>query len=318
MKINIRKISAIVCTIAILTTSFYNSSIFTTAQFTPETTKESIDIVEFNYETGTTREYKFEYNSININAPGAAEMLTSYELENVIDNIHLENPSNASTFSLIPGDAAPYRVDATSNPHSKVLLIKAYFPDAEDGNAYWGYGTAFMVAPDVALTAAHTLYTDFLGHASEVRVYKKHQSSSLPTEGVHPLSWSFPVKYTQEGDISYDWCIIKFSGDMRLGYFNYQVPTSNTEVYINGYPHDSGYNYYQYRNGGVFRLCSDGRMFDHSCSTLGGQSGGPAYKTDGTVIGIHTRGFYNNSDTYNHGCIITQSLYNLIERVKNE
>lgn len=317
MKINIRKVLAIACTLSILTTVVYSSSVFTTAQATPETT-ESIEIEEYNCDTGETREYTFEYDSIDINAPGADEMLTSYSDENVLNNITLEGSAIASPFTLLPGDAAPYRVDATTSPHSKVLFIKTRFPEAEDGKTYWGYGTAFMVAPDVALTAAHNVQQDFLGYATRMHAHKKYQSSIDPETGTQPLRWSLPTNYTQGGDLSYDWCIIKFSGNMGLGYFNYQVPKSNTEVYVNGYPQASEYTYYQYRNGGVFRLCSDGRMFDHSCSTLGGQSGGPAYKTNGTVIGIHTQGQRNSSDSYNHGCIITQGLYNLIEKVKTE
>lgn len=321
MKTNIRKIFAIVCSLVVLTTAVCSSSLFTTAQSTPETTKESLDIVEFNCDTGTTREYTFEYDSIDINAPGAAQMLTSAPEQCTTEKTTYEAFDSLLTRSLLPGDPLPYQVDATVSPHSKVLLIKTYFPTPSTGNPVWTYGTAFMVAPDIALTSAHSVQQSELGYATTMYAFKKYQSESKPeTGGTQPLQWSMPVNYTQGGDLDYDWCIIEFSSNMNLGYFNYQVPTSNTEVYVNGYPNEEEeYRYKQYRNGGVFRLCSDGLTFDHSCSTLGGQSGGPAYKTNGMVVGIHTRGRRDDDpNPYNHGCIITQALYNMIESVKSQ
>ncbi len=304
-------ITAIMLTISMI----FSSAIITNAQSATETTKESIDIVEYNCDTGEETEYTFEYNSIDITSPEAAQQLTSSfnSEKNIFDNTNTISP-----YTILPDDGEIYPVNATVSPHSKVLLIKSRFSTNDDGTSTWGYGTAFMIAPNIALTAAHCVQQEDLGYATTMRAYKKQQGKSLSSNYVNPLQWSLPVNYTQNIDLSYDWCIIKFGSDLGLGYFDYQVPTSNTEVFVNGYPHHQDYIYSQYRNGGLFLLCDDGRMFDHSCSTLGGQSGGPAYKKDGVVIGIHTMGQRNSSDLYNHGCIITQALYNLIEKCKNE
>lgn len=313
MKTNIRKISAIVCSLVVLTTAVCSSSLFTTAQSTPETTKESLDIVEFNCDTGTTREYTFEYDSIDINAPGAAQMLTSAPEQCTTE----KTTSDISTRNILPNSSFG-KVNATVSPYRKVLYIRSYGDSDGNGqNDYVEYGTAFLVHDDLALTAAHCVMEDGK-YSTRMEIYTKQNSKTLNSTYYSPKQWSIPVNYSQNGNINYDWCIIKLKNNLgssnSLGHFEYKVPTATEKIFVNGYPTDTTYRYFQCMGQGNFSLESGGFVLVHTASTMTGMSGGPVYNKSEYVVGIQRSG----GSSYNYACKITQALYNLIETCKNE
>lgn len=267
---------------------------------------------EYNYITGEEKEFTVD----------ESEMTQLYDIiestASEVENVSLpynvgKTSTGISPYSILPGESLQ-KVNATSSPYCRVTYLYLGRDNNNDGIVEsWAGGTGFMVYSNIMLTAGHCMYNLSGGNVEEMRVYKMQNSSTRNSTYYYPASWLLSASYKGTADSNYDWCVVKLQDSIgnQTGWFGYGVASSSKTVTVSGYPDSSGYYFYQYKNGGTLSLASSYR-FSHTCSTLGGESGAPAYDSSGIVWGIHT----NGGTTSNSGTLITSSLFNIIESYK--
>lgn len=261
--------------------------------------EEILEVTKFDYLTGDTINVHIECNNeSNISLPG----------------------SNSGNTRGIIGSDGREQVDPTTQPNCRIVCLHMGFDRDGDGIIdNWTVATGAMVARDVMLTCAHAMYWYEYGiTAKEMHIHIEQNSADIEdSEYCFPYSWIIPSQYISSKDINYDWCVVKTQeaiGD-ETSWFGYGYASSitNKAITISGYPDVSGKQYYQYAAEGIMNSSSHYR-FEHNVDTEGGQSGAPAFDSDGIIWGIHTHGL--NSAGYNSGVLVTEQLYNAIESMK--
>ncbi len=259
-------------------------------------------------------------------------------------------PETYSIDGVIGNDNRELVQNTRQHPFSAIAFLEIFFP-------YGGVqgGTAIMIGPNAALTAAHNLYCGELGGwAVYVRVTPAVTGdASSPTNpygytSARELVISVPA-FEDEAEtdgVDCDWGVIRLNSNIGnnsgfLG-FQYIAPSLEaTSVMISGYPVDLnslGDTCNQYMHSG--RIVSDissqiiagnnrsyeNRLFTYKIDASGGQSGAPIlYYSNGAyqIIGIHSSGSYeiDNDNEYvyyrNNGCGLTSELFNFLWAYKN-
>jgi V8-like Glu-specific endopeptidase len=254
---------------------------------------------------------------------------TSYTLpqDPIYSSASINEENGDVTDSIIPGSSYNLVSNVNNAPYCKTVLIAMKFQKT-DGSFIYTEGSGAMVGNKVLLTAGHVIYHigDHL-EPYEIRVFLKvntNVTTSYPEKTMfeksgyyHPYSWVFSSNFKPSGDPDYDWCYLTMSTDIGNTYTGwYGLGTtannfSNNPINVNGYPDVAGKRYRQYTSSGTFSSLSDYRV-SHTCSTEGGQSGGPLYSNAYVVWGVHTHGTNPPSTTYNSGARITSTLYTLL------
>ena len=232
--------------------------------------------------------------------------------------------------------------DTTQYPYSAIAFIEITWHNTEQK----GYGTAFMISPNKALTAAHCVYKD--GQmAKKIQVIPAKNGPYFwnnPYGSAYAIDAFYPTAYESDTGTGNDWAILKLDKnigndcgwlDLQVGGFSFG-PNGET-FHASGYPvHDvKGSNYedfrtefldnhykeYQFHSSSIITDV-DFKYFKHKIDILSGQSGAPIYKYDENnnikVIGIHSRGIYdllpNNERDYKHNeaVKITYTIINTI------
>lgn len=223
----------------------------------------------------------------------------------------------ASPDVIIGGSDNRTKVNPNNSPYCRVICLRPGFDT--DGNGtidQWSYGTGFMTGNDVLVTAGHVVWhTNAKIQPKELRIYLKQTGSTLNTKYYFPQRWTLNTAFTNNNDSNYDWCVLELQQNLgtQTGYFGYGTGFSGSmSVALSGYPLALTYN--QYTASGTMTRTSSFK-FSHKVDATGGQSGSPVYNpNDGVVWGIHTSGS-TPADT-NYGCLITQNVYDLMNRYK--
>jgi V8-like Glu-specific endopeptidase len=215
-----------------------------------------------------------------------------------------------------------YQVDPSLDPWKKIVLLRMGFDYDHNGTEDdITYGSGFMVAGDVLLTAGHCIWhTQYDVPATTVRIYRNYASATALTvaSGFEPSSWIVPSQFAKSGinDPEYDWAVIKLQNHLQTtGWFSYSNDTNISDKLIatGGYPSDPNIRHFQYGGYGTANTVS-ARQLTHDAYCIGGMSGGPIFDSNGVAWGIQT---YTGA-TENYGSLITTQVVNAINTVIND
>ena len=215
-------------------------------------------------------------------------------------------PTSISPRSIIETDDRTQITNTSSWPYSAICYIEMEFPN---GKNY--IGSATMYDKNVAVTAAHCLYSEEDGGwATSVIVVPGMNGNNMPFGYAYATSISAPQGWTKSGSSDYDWGLIKLNTNMgeKTGYFGvYWALTSlnGSNVDITGYPGEKSRTLWK-MNGNL--TDSSTYRLSYTIDTTGGQSGCPVYWKDSSghrIVGIHTLG----SSSVNSATRVTKSVF---------
>ena len=173
-------------------------------------------------------------------------------------------------------------------------------------------GTAFMISPNVMLTAGHNLYES--GYkVSNITAYPGRNGSSKPLTAT-AKTFYLDTKYTgTQENLDYGIIILDKNIGNTTGWFGLHATTSSSsigtsKITVTGYPSDL-VGYKMWKDTGTVSSVTDYR-FKHNADTYKGNSGSPTYAYSSSygnqVYGIHTHGG-------NYSRRITMSLFDWLE-----
>lgn len=266
------------------------------------------------------------------------------------NTISVESTPGISPCAIIgTSDDRTLITNTEAYPYSAIGYLKGI--DANNTDVYY-VGTAFMVAPNVALTAAHCLYNDNGVRLRRLEFSPAKNGSENPFGTTSTIvvgaTATVPSDYLTNPNAGNDWAVIKFMtniGDecdwLNLQTSGYSVGPTGDNFYVSGYPlHDSSNPKYipfrtafldAHREGFQFRASDKissvkTRYIVHKIDALPGQSGSPVYYYDQNnqvrVVGIHNRsgdpiidenGLY--SYTENNAARINYTIINAIDAI---
>ena len=249
----------------------------------------------------------------------------------------VEMEGGVTTRDVIGSDNRTKITGTTTFPYSAVCCF-----DTSDG----GGGTAWMIGPNIAVTAAHCIYNDESGTRDSISSFwagKKGPGDGWWLDNHNPFGTTsvtnikYPAMYeTFTGEDAnnhertrYDWAVLILA-DADLGYdtgwfgFGWTNSYPEDEGYtITGYPTDTENGiekYYMYTAGGTVRgggtptenTLEDIILF-HNVDTGKGQSGAPMYDSTYTVYGIQRKSY---SYTTNIAVRITHDIFVCLDRIE--
>lgn len=185
-------------------------------------------------------------------------------------------------------------------------------------------GTATIVGPKLALTAAHCVFDPVTKQAySNWTIYPGYNNGTYYGTAT---GWS-TVYYSSAwmndtSNYGADWaiCVLNTSpGVGNLGTVSYNSAFTGLSITLLGYPTDKDYGYnnegrYQYSSSGVVSTVLTDRFFHTAFGCLG-FSGGPVLRSDNYVAGVNT-GVGNSTGT-SHAARINQNMIDLINNLYN-
>lgn len=186
--------------------------------------------------------------------PGWMPNDADVSLNDIIDNNGDGTPEDDRVMAIIP----------TSNPHRTIALVEAYYSGITEPI----YGTATMISPDVAITAAHCIYDEVSGtwpykvvispainglnHDNEANRNTPYGSSEAEELVVSTLFYEGSNTNNKLDADYHDWGMIRLEEPIgnQSGYLGFQYKTGNMatnngnpQCMISGYPGDlNGYN----------------------------------------------------------------------------
>lgn len=219
------------------------------------------------------------------------------------------------TRSIIGADNRYQVKNADQVPYRYIAYVLSTFPNGETYR-----GTAWLFAPDVAITAAHVLYNAGRGgYATSVTIYPARQNDKMPYGAVGAKSVHVPTKYKEssaagQNDIGNDVGVMVLKSNMgnRTGYFGIrkvarEESITGQSVVLSGYPSDKGINMVK-SSGTVLDTQKDRITYNND--TVGGNSGCPVYiqgdDSNYYAVAVHSSG----SENYNIGRKITDAVFN--------
>lgn len=223
---------------------------------------------------------------------------------------------STGTESVIGPDGRTQVHDTTAFPNSAVVFIM---------NGGRHHCTGWMISRDTVVTAGHCLYDvrsrswnqglDFVpGANGRVQPYGSAKAARMWTDRA----------YVSSGDSGQDWGVVKLNRPLgeRTGWFGLKWQGSSyngTWSTVRGYPGDKPVGQMWTMSGSIDE--SRPNQLCYSIDTIGGQSGSPVYVSNNQVIAIHAYGVgpHGSGDCpsrYNAGTRITESLYDLILRLR--
>lgn len=280
----------------------------------------SIDLItkntqtgEFTYSTFTSEPISNQYNQTRSHENNLYTERTQswFPVEPVYDNL---SDNTFSPFTVFPNLPERQKVNNTTIfPYSAICYFEVKY---ENGDT--GYGTAFMISKNIALTAGHLLYDHEYGWAEECKITPGKNGYGIwnnPYGTDADLTITASANWVNEGAPTYDWGIIETSTNIgeQTGWLGVGWSESSfvgTSVTISGYPHsneDNNYQYYQYKMSGTITISTALLLYTDNISTSDGQSGSPIFTSDYTACGIYAAGY----STDNSGPRITKSMYDL-------
>lgn len=247
---------------------------------------QEIKIRQFDVETNTESEGFIEDVDMGIDIPGAGlEPTTPFDPSRSIGVPPKENRT-------IFGKDDRYNVDTTKYPYSAVARLY------RTANGYEYTGTAFFIAPNVLLTAAHCVYNNGGWTVGNMKIQPGYNFGFRPF-GEIPLDYNNLEKitimdnwahnggaYNARYDTAYDLAIIKLKKNFgnATGSFNMSGNVSST-AQVTGYPGDQSKYGGMYSSSGKITSYDSDFIYSQIDST-GGHSGGPVHN-NGTAFAIN-------------------------------
>ncbi len=263
------------------------------------TEPKSISMTVYDVETGeeTVEEYQID--------PEIIKALSSKAVATTTPTI-MSSPSIPQyNLCLLSGDAEFTNIglsrvsNSTLNPYSAIGLYKV----KKELNITHGYGTAFMVSDNVAVTVAHNLYDK--KNNKWFRSGDFYPGKNASGIGNEPYGWTYAKKWAvctqyientdERYNSYYDWGAIVFDkpigkkcGKLTLSPLSYDE-IRNAELMTAGYPQYTSksinlVNYCQYERKMSAAIIMP-EFFTAPVYNLGGQSGSPVI-ANGVVCGI--------------------------------
>lgn len=244
--------------------------------------------------------------------------ITNKTFENITIPTTLTIPNEddgASTFSIIGDDGREQIGETTNYPYSAIALIKIDWP----GLIPTSYGTAWIIADNIAVTAGHCLYdTEEDVWAKSITLYAAKDGLGFwnnPYGTVKSKKLCIAQNYIDYETSDYDWGLIALKENIsdETGIINFTYASNsqltNANIEISGYPYGDGliHDFRQLTMSGTISSFTDRRLY-YTVDTTGGQSGSPILGANHVAYGIHTHG--TNNGTYNSGTRITEAMYN--------
>ena len=232
---------------------------------------DEIDIVEFSKEELLDKE-KIE---IKPKIPNGLEVIPHYSLRSIFGPDSRTRVQNASAF-----------------PYSAIAHVSSGFygiPPTE--------GTAFLIAENVALTAAHNIYLPGYGYTTGITVTPGKTGAIEPFGSATAIATYIPSEYPMSQDYTNDWGIIVLDSNIgasagNLGvraYTNAYGELASKTVKLTGYPgivNGSEVNDEQWETTGNIMTAWD-EYLCHELDCSKGQSGAPIYELDNYAVAIH-------------------------------
>lgn len=179
------------------------------------------------------------------------------------------------------------------------------------------YGSAIMVGPSTALTAAHCIYNSaWGGFAKTVTLIPARNLSTKPYGEAKASYISIPSAYKTNPKVGYDIAVLNLSSAIgnKSGYLSCKAFSTSvlTDPYqcgieIDGYPESGHVNLSGRKTklgemwgmGGVCTYAS-GKVMRYTIDTFPGMSGAGIVAQSYYIAGVHD-GYPTNNQTYNHG-----------------
>lgn len=195
----------------------------------------------------------------------------------------------------------------TVSPYYGIAYLTVSFTN---GKSY--RGTAFMISPNVMLTAGHNLYEE--GYkVKNITAYPGRSGDYKPLTAT-VKKFYLDTKYTgTQADWDYGIIVLDKNIGNSTGWFGLHAQSNSssigtTKITVTGYPADLA-GYKMWKDTGNVSSITDYR-FKHNADTYGGNSGSPTYAYNSSygyqAYGIHTHGG-------NYGRRITMSLFNWLK-----
>lgn len=228
----------------VLSFSLYPVAADTTLETENDLAQTETHIIwHYNYETGESRYETVEMNpnlyTMSVQTP---QTRPAYCPPNVINELD----SSIETRG-VPSDQSTVR--AHSYPYCAAGQVEFYPDTNNDGEPEMegGAGTAFLVAEDIILTAAHCVFHEE-GTAVEAYFYPAQQNSSDSYREVYKsriIGFAFSVDYVGSQEPNQDWAICQIANN-RGDTFGWFGLSSSAGVYTGlsltalGYPKNLG------------------------------------------------------------------------------
>lgn len=273
---------------------FFNLILFNVSNVSSYTQEETADDSEYVFVTTNTESGETSTMGISDSVKDYIEeaLESGNEYEEV--NPYIPNEYNISTSSIIGTDDRT-TVSSTTYPYSAVGYMVSTFSDGTTLR-----GTAFLIAPNVALTAGHMVFDETHGTASSAVFIPGRDGSTYPYGSTEVYQFSSTTDWAYNYDDDYDWAVLILTDNIGndtgwVGFRWYHSYSScvGLDVEITGYPkyYNNGttVQYQQYAMTGTITKATDYRLY-YTIDTSGGNSGGPIWEADTYyVIGVHTK-----------------------------
>lgn len=295
-----RKLKKIINLILITSLLILNAQLIYADEISGE---EGLDIVKVDVESGEKT-----YMTIPINdAP--------------TDGWGPQRPESPEPFSIVGSDEIMRveRGDEMYMPFSAIGAFRMY----QNSTLY--HGTAFMVGPNVALTAAHCVFDN--GSSYDNMTFAPGQNgSSAPFGTAAVTEYYYPQEWEDTHNSKYDWAVIKLSTNVgnSCGWFGISdyatLSNPGNFLLISGYPGEYRHGTYaeQWFSEETF-IRYDANEFWYEIDTTAGQSGSPLLVfTNSTyrAVGIHTNG-YDTGLQQNHGKRINAEIISMVNQFRS-
>lgn len=281
------------------------------------TTTDDADSLVTLYEYDVTTQ-KTSYHTISVDENYQSPFAVDLSENNLAETQLVAKP----TIKNIQSDLSPFNtitslIEPLNSYHQRVTNLNA-IPACRVGSltCYWGivnnketysYGTAFLIAPDVIITAAHVVYgTNGTSFPISADFFSKRNGSIYTGTTYEVNYFSVPTNYQYYGGIKNDWAVLHINSNpgSSLGYFSYAISSSvpvDMPVSLLGYV--GTYDRYLYLSTEKITARSS-TVITTDCYGVEGKSGGPIYTMARVVVTLCSQG----NTSYVKGPVITSSI----------
>lgn len=284
-------------------------------------------IMMYDARTNETKEVNMEEVKANLNKRNTVK-------SNNFDSLPSYKMSENSSFLRPSLDVS---IQSTAGPVERVIdtTVARYRAtcrvSANDTKSQRSiYGTASLVGPNLALTAAHCVFNKDDGNKAYPGwcLFPAYNGSAY--EGASACGWAQVYYYDswmQKHDTEHDVVVCTLTENVgnEVGYYGIRKYDSNSglngiNVNLLGYPADTSFGF---TSNGIYQYCATGQItsvnnynFNHNCFNVPGFSGGPIVPISNVtqIVGINVATTVLGKNGV--GVKITDHLYNLINSLR--
>ena len=224
----------------------------------------------------------------------------------------------ASPNSVIGTDTRTPVNNPMNYPNSPIAELKLEF-----GPLTTYYGTGFLVAPNLLLTAGHNIVHQVFGSCTKITVMFGGRNSNGWRFTITPGSNTYtPIHWNEDFNVRHDFAIIRLPNNVgnSLGTLALQT-MGNSElpllkVRITGFPQDKPAGSMWYDIGTIREV--EALLIHHDVATYSSNSGSPVLlaSNNSIVIGVHTYGRPQIHPDYNSATRVTSTVIAAVNRMK--